>query len=83
MYDYTKKFIEQYEGGGGAMRGTGSMTDAEYQDWLRTNIEKEGKPLNFGQRISKDIKDWWNSDVDVKLIGLKILMELLWKEVLQ
>ena len=71
VYDYTKKFIEQYEGGGGAMRGTGSMTDAEYQDWLRTNIEKEGKPLNFGQRISKDIKDWWNSDVDVKLIGLK------------
>jgi len=58
VYDYTKSFIEQYEGGGGAMRGTGPMTDAEYQDWLRTNIEKEGKPLNWGQRISKQITDW-------------------------
>ena len=82
VYNNTKSFIEtgSIEGaprnlytkdGKTRMTGMGPMTDAEYQEWLNKNIVQGEQALNWGQRISKDIKDWWSSEVDVKLIGLK------------
>ena len=78
--NYKEVYVDYTEDAAGVVTeiGEAPLVDATVYDMakgINPEIDELGsgeeKELGWGQRLNNDIKDWWNSEVDVKLIGLK------------